>query len=78
MKKNIIIAILSITTVCSLIFALYQTTEAKKQEQLAIAAGELAQQNEMKARKEKELADMARMEAVKQKEIADECSRNKK
>lgn len=78
MKKNLIIALLTVVTICSVIFALFQTTEAKKQERLAIAIQELATQNEMKAIKEKEAADIARMEAVRQKELADECSRRKK
>lgn len=77
MKKNLIIALLIAVTICSVIFALYQTTEARKQERLAIAIQELATQNEMKAIKEREAADRARMEAERQKEIANECADNK-
>jgi WD40 repeat protein/energy-coupling factor transporter ATP-binding protein EcfA2 len=61
----LVVSIVMVLALVALVFAIYQTTEAKKQETRAIAAGELARENEKIAKKEKVEADIARKEAVK-------------
>lgn len=63
MKKNIIIGILSITTVISVLFGIYQQTVAKR---LRIEAEHAAAE----ATKQTGIAEMNAMEAMRQKEVA--------
>lgn len=65
-----VVSILLVLALIAFVYALYQTTEAKKQEKLAKAAQKQAIDNEKRAIKEKEAADIARKDAIKQKELA--------
>ena len=70
MKKNIIIALLTLTTVCSVFFALYQKTLAEAAMREALKQEAFAKENERSAIE-------AKKEAEIQKQLADECSRHK-
>ena len=78
MKKNIIIAVLSILLVSSVVFGLVQRTDASQQRQLAELNARLAQENEKQARAQMQLALENRMIAEKQLQLAkEECAKKK-
>ena len=72
MKKNIIIAILTITTIMSIIYAFYQETEAEKQKKLAMENQVLAIKQEHRAEQQMQLAAVNAMQAMQQVQIVNE------
>ena len=56
MKKNIIIAILAITSIMSIIYGRYQKTEALRNEQMAIENARLARELTIQAEKAMQMA----------------------
>ena len=70
MKKNIIIAILALTTIMSTVYAFYQQTEAKKMEALAKENERMAAKQADLARQQMILADEQRMIAIRNMEEA--------
>ena len=70
MKKNIIIAILALTTIMSTVYAFYQQTEAKKMEALAKENERMAAKHADLARQQMILADEQRMIAIRNMEEA--------
>ncbi len=83
MKKNVIIAILAITTILSTVYAFYEKTEAEKQQALAVENEKLAREMSIKAEEQMKLAEqqlrrteVSMMEALKQTQIANEALKN--
>ena len=78
MKKNIIIAVLSILLVSSVVFGLVQRTDASQQRQLAGLNARLAQENEKQARAQMQMAMVSMAEAAQQVQLAkEECAKKK-
>jgi WD40 repeat protein len=69
----LVVSVLLVFALIAVVFAVYQTTEAKKQEKLALEAGERARKNEAIAKAEKLAADKAKEEALRQKDLADKA-----
>ncbi|MEZ4944017.1 MAG: hypothetical protein R2804_00685 [Cyclobacteriaceae bacterium] len=63
MVKNIIIAVLLIISLCTTVYAIYQQTEARRQESLALA-------NARQAEEVREAAESAQAEAANQRAAA--------
>ena len=85
MKKNIIIAVLTVTTILSTVYAFSQRAEAKKQEALAVENEKMAMVQAENAHKQMKLAEAQTMmamqnmmEAVKQKELAEVALKKRK
>jgi hypothetical protein len=83
MKKNLIIAGLAIGLAMAIVFGIYQRTEARRQEALAVAnavEATIHRDNAEMARKEAEeqrkMAIMNAMEAERQRQVADEALKN--
>lgn len=78
MKKNIIIAVLSILLISSVVFGFVQRTEAKKQKQLAELNAQLAKKSEMEAKMQMRMVMVSKVEAEKQLQLAkEECAKKK-
>ncbi len=80
MKKNIIIAILAITSIMSIIYGRYQKTEALRNEQMAIENARLARELTIQAekamqmaREQREIALANASLAMRQADIANEA-----
>lgn len=85
MNKNIIIALLAITTISSTVYAFYQKAEAEKQETLAIQNEGLAKEMAIKAEQQMKMAEaqmhiaqLNAMRAMEQAQIAQEALGKKK
>jgi hypothetical protein len=71
----LVLGTFTIVAIIFLVFALYQKSEAERQEKLALDNAERARASELVAKAEKEAADAARVEAVKAKDEAVEAQK---
>jgi uncharacterized ion transporter superfamily protein YfcC len=82
MKKNVLIAVLLITTLTSFAFAYIQKIEADNQREKAIVAQQMAEMQQQEAEKQRKMSQEAKMVAELQRVIAEEalanCTRTKK
>src|SRR6188768_937196 len=74
MKKNIIIGILSLTSILSITFAIYQRTVAEKMKFEAEHQYEMAKEYQKEAEQQRAIAEMRAAEAMRQHQIAMEQS----
>ncbi|MEZ4944025.1 MAG: hypothetical protein R2804_00725 [Cyclobacteriaceae bacterium] len=77
MIKNMVIAVLIVISLCTTVFAIYQQTEAKRQEALAVAIAQqvqtirkVAEQAQAEAATQMAAAAAAKVEVERQLELA--------